>query len=273
MQILRPPPGSGESEGTEAVSPPKKWFLQFVFAFLFLVIGMVIFFVGGVVVRNPQLPNYLLDQIVTRFRGETGKTANSVSPKDYVSSAENLKPPPPPATPEQYLNLMSFDERTLPPDERAAVSVLNQTVAHLEESSFAKLSLELAPLFNDQIVPGVAKLQPRDEVTEIRAAIEKCRAEANASIQFYEELAEQLAGKLMAAGVPASMAHQVGELFAKRARSEGNISLAAEVNLACSNITIIVDLLAKNPSKWKRAANGTVLFATKALADQFNAAS
>ena len=85
---------------------------------------------------------------------------------------------------------MSFDERTLPPDERAAVSVLNQTVAHLEECSFAKLSLELAPLFNDQIVPGVAKLQSG------------------------------------------------------------------------------VDLLAKNPSKWKRAANGTVLFATKALADQ-----
>ena len=183
MQILRPPPGSRGSEGTEDVSPSKKWFLQFVFAFLFLVIGMVIFFVGGVVVRNPQLPNYLLDQIVTRFRGGTGKTANSVSPKNYVSSAENLRPP---ATPEQYLNLMSFDERTLPPDERAAVSVLNQTVAHLEESSFAKLTLELAPLFNDQIVPGVAKLQPG------------------------------------------------------------------------------VDLLAKNPSKWKRAPNGTVLFATKA---------
>jgi hypothetical protein len=86
----KPLSGSGESEGTEDVSPPKKWFLQFVFAFLFLVIGMIIFFVGGVVVRNPQLPSYLLDQNVTRFRGETGKTANSVTPRNYVSSAESL---------------------------------------------------------------------------------------------------------------------------------------------------------------------------------------
>lgn len=278
MQILRPAPGSGGSEETKdaassEVASSKKWFLQFLFAVLFLVIGMVVFFVGGVVVRNPQLPNYLLDQIVTRFRGETGKTANSIIPENDVSSAENLKPPPPPATPEQYMNLMSFDEKTLPPDERAAVSVLNQTVAHLEESSFAKLTSDLAPLFNDQIVPGVSKLQPGDDVTQIRAAIEKCRGKAMATIQFYEELAEQVAGKLIAAGVPPSMAHQVGELFARRARSEGNISLAAEVNVACSDITTIVDLLSKNPSKWKRTANGTVVFTTKGLVDRFNAAS
>ena len=78
---------------------------------------------------------------------------------------------------------------------------------------------------------------------------------------------------MIVAGVPDSLAHQTGELFAKRARSEQNISSAAEVNRACNSVTTLVDFLSKNPSKWKRNSEGKVLFTTKALYDQFNAAS
>jgi CHASE3 domain sensor protein len=73
--------------------------------------------------------------------------------------------------------------------------------------------------------------------------------------------------------VPSSVAHQTGELFAKRARSERNISSAGEVNQACNSVTTLVDLLSKNPSKWKRNSQGNVLFTTKALYEQFNAAT
>jgi hypothetical protein len=268
MDILRPPPGQQDDE---APPPSRNRFLRFLFAILFLVVGMVVFFIGGVVVRNPQMPNYLLDRIVRHFQGRDARSATAG--KGYVSSAENLKPPPTPTTPEQYLNLMSYDENTLPPDERAAASVLNQTVVHLEAASFVRSSPEMAQLFSKQIIPGIAKLQPGGSVTEIRDAIEKCRVKANTIIQFYQELPEDLAQKLIAAGVPDSLAHQTGELFTKRAKSELNISSAAEVNLACNSVTTLVDLLSKNPSKWKRNNDGNVLFTTKTLYDQFNAAT
>ena len=221
-------------------------------------------------VRNPELPNYLLDRIVRGFRGTA---TGAINRKGVVSSAENLKPPPTPTTAAQYLNLMSYDESTLPSDERAAASVLNQTVAQLEETSFARNSPEIAQLFSKQIIPGIAKLQPGDSVTEIRGAIEESRAKANTIIKFYQDLPEDLAQKLMAVGVPDSLAHQTGEFFAKRARSEQNMSSAAEVNQACNSVTTLVDLLSKNPSKWTRNSQGTVLFTTKAVYEQFNAAT
>jgi hypothetical protein len=118
MEILRPPPGHQDDE---APPPPTNPFIRIVFAVLFLVIGMVVFFIGGLVVRNPELPNYLLDRVVRGFRGTTAGGTN-VTGKGYVSSAENLKPPPTPTTPEQYLNLMSYDENTLPP-RRAGFSI------------------------------------------------------------------------------------------------------------------------------------------------------
>jgi hypothetical protein len=160
-----------------------------------------------------------------------------------------------------------------PPDERASASVLNQTVVHLEAASFARSSPEIAQLFSKQIIPGIGKLQPAGSTSDIRDAIEKCRVKANTILQFYQELPEQLAQKLIAVGVPASLAHQTGEFFAKRARSEPNISSAAEVNQACNSVTILVDLLSKNPSKWKRNSDGNVLFTNKSLYDQFNAAT
>ena len=153
MEILRPPLGHRDEE---APPPPRNRFIRFVFAVLFLVIGAAVFFAGGVVVRNPELPNYLLDRIVRGFHGAaSGRTATG---KGVVSSAENLKPPPPPTTPEQYLNLMSYDENSLPSDERAVASVLNQTVVHLEAASFAHASPELAHLFGARMIPGLVKL-------------------------------------------------------------------------------------------------------------------
>jgi hypothetical protein len=227
MEILRPPPGHQDDE---APPPPRNRFLRFVFAVLFLVIGMVVFFIGGVVMRNPQLPNYLVDQIVRNFQGTTAN--GNASGKAYVRSSENLKPPPPPTTPEQYLNLMSYDERTLPPDERAAASVLNQSTVILEDFSFIRWALEVDQLLGRQIIPGFAKIQPGSDVTEVRAAVEKCSEKAKGVTHFYQDLPEQIAGKLISAGVPNSLAHQTGQLFAERAQSHKNISAAADLNLA-----------------------------------------
>jgi hypothetical protein len=265
MEILRTPPGHQDDE---ASPPPRNPFTRFVFAILFLVIGMVVFFIGGLVVRNPELPNYLLDQIVRHFRRET--TGSATAGKGYVSSSENLKPPPLPATANECLNLMSYDENSLPADERAIASVLNGTVNGLVG---IRGSPRLAQLFNDQIMAGLKNLQPGGNVTAIRSAVAECHETANTAIEFYQELPEQLAVKLMAAGVSGSLAHQTAELFAERAQARQNISYAANVNLVCKNVTTMVDLLSKSSTKWKRDSNGGVQFTSKAPFEQYNAAA
>lgn len=268
MDILRPPPGHQDDE---APPPRRNPFIRLVFAVLFLVIGMVVFFIGGLVVRNPELPNYLLDQIVRRFQSATAH--GTTSGKANVSSSENLKPPPPPTTPEQYLNLMSYDERTLPPDERAAASVLNQNTVTLEDFTLIRWATEVDQLMARQIIPGFAKIQPGSDVTDVRAAIEKCSEKAKGVTQFYQDLPEQIAGKLISAGVSNSLAHQTGQFFAERAQSQKNISAATELSLACKSMTTLVDLLVKPPANWKRDSTGTVMFTTWNTAEQFNAAS
>src|ERR1700733_2015288 len=88
----------------------------FVFA-LFLVGEMAISFIGGLIIRNPWLPNYLVD----RISGRAPQVAT-----------EKVKLPPHPSTATEYLNLMNYDEKTLPPTDRAVASILNPTVAHPE---------------------------------------------------------------------------------------------------------------------------------------------
>ena len=268
MEILRPPPGHRDEE---APPPPRNRFIRFVFAVLFLVIGVVVFFIGGVVVRNPELPNYLLDRIVRGFHG-AAKSRTTTGTR-VVSSAENLKPPPPPTTAEQYLNLMSYDENSLPPEERAVASVLNQAVNGLGKTSSIRGSQRLAQLFNEQIWPGLKDLQPGGDTTQIRGAVAECHETADAAIKFYQELPEQLASKLMAVGVSGSLAHQTAEIFVERAQARQNISYAAEVNLVCKNITTMLDLLSKNATKWKRGPNGNIVSTSKALFEQYNAAA
>lgn len=123
MEILRPPPGHQDDE---APSPPRNSFTRFIFAVLFLVIGMVVFFIGGLVVRNPELPNYLLDRIIRRFKGATPAGVTINPSRSGISS--NITPPPVPKTAEEYLNLMNYDENVLSSEERPIASILNQAV-------------------------------------------------------------------------------------------------------------------------------------------------
>ena len=92
-------------------------------SFRFLVIGLILIgemtvsFTGGLIVGNPWLPNYLVD----RINGRSHEVATG-----------NVKPPPPPSTAVEYLNLMNYDEKTLTPPERSVAAILNDAVAHLD---------------------------------------------------------------------------------------------------------------------------------------------
>jgi hypothetical protein len=223
----------------------------FVFA-LFLVGEMAISFSGGLIIRNPWLPNYLVD----RISGHAPQVAT-----------EKVKLPPPPATATDYLNLMNYDEKTLPPIERSVAAVLNDTVAHLE------IRKPPFQLFREQILPKIETVQPGEDLTKIRTAVQQCRDFADSAVHYYSDIAEQLAAKLKSAGLPASKARDVANTFAKWAQDVGTVPWPTEVNKACTSITTLLDVLSANASEWKRQSDGQLLFATPALLDQYNSAT
>src|SRR5258707_6512533 len=220
---------------------------------LFIVGEMAISFIGGLIIRNPWLPNYLVD----RIRGHAPQAV----------AVQKVKAPPPPSTAGEYLNLMNYDEKVLPPNERAVASILNDTVAHLE--------IRKAPfqLFREQILPQIEAVQPGEDLTKIRTAVQQCQDFANSAIHYYSDISEQLTAKLKTAGVPASTGRDVADTFAKCAQDVRNIAWPTEVNKACASITTLLDVLSGNASGWKRQSDGHLLFTSQALLDQYNSAT
>jgi hypothetical protein len=226
--------------------------IRFVVFALFLAGEMAISFIGGLIIRNPWLPNYLVD----RISGHAPQVAT-----------EKVKLPPPPAKATDYLNLMNYDEKTLPPTERAVASILNETVAHLE------IRKPPFQLFREQILPKIETVQPGEDLTKIRTAVQQCRDFADSATHYYSDIAAQLTAKLKSAGLPASTAREVANTFAKWAQDVGNVSWPTEVNKACASITTLLDVLSDNAAEWKRQSDGQLLFTTPALLDQYNSAT
>src|SRR5258708_21896853 len=160
------------------------------------------------------------------------------------------------------------NEKNVPPKkERAVPTLMNDTVANLE--------IQNPPfqLFREQILPQIEAVQPGEDLTKIRTAVQQCQDFSNSAIHYYSDISEQLTAKLKTAGVPASTAREVADTFAKWAQDVRNIAWPTEVNKACASITTLLDVLSGNASGWKRQSDGHLLFTSQALLDQYNSAA
>jgi hypothetical protein len=225
--------------------------LRFFVLAAILIGEITVSFTGGLIVRNPWLPNYLVDRV--SGHSEVGTM--------------NAKPPPPPSTAIEYLNLMNYDEKVLTPVERRVASILNEAVAHLD------MRKPPFQIFSQQILPKIETVQPGEDLSKIRAAVQQCQDIANSAVHYYQDLADQLTTKLKAAGVPPATAHETAETFAKWAQAVGKAPWPAEVNRACASITTLLDVLSENSSQWTRQTDGHLLFTSQPLLDQYNAAT
>jgi hypothetical protein len=227
-------------------------------SFRFLVIGLILVgemtvsFTGGLIVGNPWLPNYLVD----RINGRSQEVATA-----------KVKPPPQPSTAAEYLNLMNYDEKTLPPAERSVAAILNDAVAHLD------IRNPPFQVFSEKVLPKLETVQPGEDLTKIRAAVQECQDVADSAVRYYQDVSGQLTAKLTAAGVPASTANQTAQLFAQWAQEVGKVPWPTEVNKACASITTLLDVLSENSSQWTRQSDGRLLFTSQQLLDQYNAAT
>jgi hypothetical protein len=219
---------------------------------LILIGEVTVSFTGGLIVRNPWLPNYLVD----RVNGRSQVVAN-----------QTIKPPPPPSAAIEYVNLMNYDEKALTPAERSVASILNDAVAHLDIGKPPFL------IFSEQILPKIETVQPGENLVKIRAAVQQCQDIADSAVHYYEEVSEQLTIKLKAAGLPAVTAQETAQTFAQWAQDVGKVPWPTEVNKACASITTLLDVLSKNSSQWTRQTDGHLLFTNQQLLDQYNAAT
>lgn len=226
--------------------------LHFFVLALILISEITVSFTGGLIVRNPWLPNYLVD----RVSGHSQEVA-----------AENVKPPPPPSTAIDYLNLMNYDEKALAPAERSVASILNDAVAHLD------IRKPPFQIFSEQILPKIETVQPDEDLTKIRAAVQQCQDIADSAVHYYNDISGQLTTKLKAKGVPTSTAHETAEAFAQLAQEVGKVPWPTEVDKACASITTLLDVLSENSSQWKRQSDGHLLFTSQQLLDQYNTAT
>jgi hypothetical protein len=219
---------------------------------LILIGEITVSFTGGLIVRNPWLPNYLVD----RVSGHSQEVAT-----------ENVKPPPPPSTAIDYLNLMNYDEKALTPAERSVVSILNDAVAHLD------IRKPPFQIFSEQILPKIETVQPGEDLTNIRAAVQQCQDIADSAVHYYSDISGQLTTKLKAMGVPASTARETAETFAQLAQEVGKVPWPTEVDKACASITTLLDVLSENSSQWKRQSDSHLLFTSQQLLDEYNTAT
>jgi CHASE3 domain sensor protein len=226
--------------------------LRFLVLAVILIGEITVSFTGGLIVRNPWLPNYLVDRVSGHNQGV---------------ATENVKPPPPPGTAIEYLNLMNYDVKVLTPAERTVASILNDAVAHLD------MRKPPFQIFSQQILPKIETVQPGEDLTKVRAAVQQCQDIANSAVHYYQDLSEQLTAKLTAAGVPAATAHETAETFAKWAQAVGNVPWPIEVNKACTSITTLLDVLSENSTEWTRQSDGHLLFTSQQLLNQYNAAT
>ena len=218
-----------------------------------IIVGEVtVSFTGGLIVRNPWLPNYLVDRVNGRSPG---------------IAAQAVKAPPPPSTAIEYLNLMNYDEKALTPAERSIASILNDAVAHLD------IRKPPFQIFSDQILPKIETVQPGEDLVKIRASVQQCQDIADSASHYYQEVSEQLTVKLKAAGVPAATAHETAQTFAQWAQDVGKVPWPTEVNKACASITTLLDVLSENSAQWTRQSDGHLLFTSPQLLDQYNAAT
>ena len=210
---------------------------------IILVLGAVV--AGALLVKNLSLGS------------DSGQSSHS-------SAGTKPTPPAAPRTAEDYVNLINYEYAILRPDQRPIATVLHEEVASLNVSGQPLTTL------NSVILSGLQKLQPGDDPTPIRTAIQQCRSYANEIDQRYQNILNDVTAKLISVNLSPTIASAVAKAFAERIQTTEAVARAAALNDVCSRIGSLLDLLSNNPTKWKRDNNGNLLSEDRAFTGQFN---
>jgi hypothetical protein len=217
--------------------------------------GSVLFFLGGLLVRNPNLPSYLYSQVNSWWKNEN-------------DSSSHLRPFASPKSAEDYLALTHYDVRALPPDQRAIALVLADAIGNAAALQDRLAALEqsvrndLASLKSANAISAYAKIKP--QATKLLNA-------ANQQKLFFENLESTLTGQLANNGVRQETAQQVASLFYEGTPGQKAMDQAAKSDHLATEILAIANLLEETPSKWRVSSDGTIHSPDKKLEEEYQA--
>ena len=205
--------------------------------------GVLIFFLGGLWVRNPDLPSYLYSEI-----------SSWLSNRNRPASGA-LRPPPSPKTAEDYLALTHYDVRTLSPMQKAvALTLVNLSgeTADAQDrlSHLAQVVLnDLPSLKSADALAAYQKLKP--EATRL---LDAARQEKN----LFEDLESNLATQLQKGGLNNETAKEVALRFYQDTPGQKAVDEAVKQQKLATELIAIANLLAETPNKWQVSPDRTI---------------
>ena len=220
---------------------------------LILGAGVVFFFLGGLLMRNPQLPSYLYSRITSWLQNESNPSSSR-------------GPPAPPKTAKDYLELTHYDLRVLPADQRGVALALADAIGNAAAVQDRLTALEqnvrndLPTLKSANAVSAYAKMKPA-AATLLEAA--------NQQKVFFQSLETKLTQQFERSGIHEDLAKQIASLFYQETPGQKAVDQATKSEKLASELLAITNLLAETPNKWRVSSDGTIRSQDKKLEEEY----
>jgi hypothetical protein len=220
---------------------------------LILGAGVVFFFLGGLLMRNPQLPSYLYSRITSWLQNESNPSSSR-------------GPPAPPKTAKEYLELTHYDLRVLPADQRGVALALADAIGNAAAVQDRLTALEqnvrnnLPTLKSANAVSAYAKMKPA-AATLLEAA--------NQQKVFFQSLETKLTQQFERSGIHEDLAKQIASLFYQGTPGQKAVDQATKSEKLASELLAITNLLAETPNKWRVSSDGTISSQDKKLEEEY----
>ena len=215
--------------------------------------GAVLFFLGGLLMRNPSLPSYLYSRVTSWLRNESD-----------TSSSRRL--PPPPKTAEDYLGLTHYDVRALPPDQKGVALALADAIGNAAAVQDRLTALE-QNVRND--LPTLKSANALSAYAKMKPAAETLLQAANQQKVFFQNLETKLTQQFEGSGVHEDLAKQIASLFYQGTPGQKAVDQANKSEKLASELLAIANLLAETPNKWRVSSDGDIHAQDRKLDDEY----
>jgi hypothetical protein len=215
--------------------------------------GVIFFFLGGLLLRNPQLPSYLSSRITSWLQNERNP-----------SSSRGL--PAPPKTAEDYLELTHYDVRALSADQRGVALALADAIGNAAAVQDRLNALD-QNVRND--LPTLNSANALSAYAKMKAAAATLLEAANQQKVFFQSLETKLTRRFQSSGIREDLARQIASLFYQGTPGQKAVDQATKSEKLASELLAIANLLAETPNKWRVSSDGTISSQDKKLEEEY----
>ena len=217
--------------------------------------GVVFFFLGGLLMRNPNLPSYLYSRVTSWLRDES-------------NTSSSRRVPPPPKTAADYLELTHYDVRVLPPDQQGVALALADATGNAAAVQDRLTALE-QNVRND--LPTLRSADALSAYAKVKPAAATLLQAANQQKVFFQSLETKLTQQFERSGLHEDLAKQIAALFYQGTPGQKAMDQADKAEKLASELLAIANLLSETPNKWRVSSDGGIHAQDKKLDDEYRA--